>query len=100
MTPDPRFARDIRDGVRRLLRLPIRGADGVRADADAELDAYIEARVEQFVARGMTPADARTEVLHRLGGSVAEVRALVRSSAARREGQKRFGELIDDIRQD
>jgi putative ABC transport system permease protein len=71
-----------------------------RADADAELEAYIEARVDQFVARGLTPAAARVEALSRLGGTVGDVRAMLQHSAARREGQMRIRDMLDDAVQD
>ena len=51
--------RRIRPGVSRLFRLMLGSDQHARADADAELDAYIESRVEHLVARGwprMKPA--------------------------------------------
>jgi predicted permease len=100
MVNDPVFGRGIRAGVRRLFRLPGRTPASARADADEELDAYIEARIEHFVARGMKPAEARVEALNRLGGTLSEVRAILRYSAEQREGQMRFRDMVDDLLHD
>jgi len=92
----------IRAGVRRLFRLPLRTAAQVHADADEELEGFVEARVDQLVARGADPVAARAEALRRLGGgtTVAEVRARLRRSAERREGRMRFNEALHRVRQD
>jgi putative ABC transport system permease protein len=92
----------IRPGVRRLFRLPLRTADQATADADAELEAFLEASVEHLVQRGMTPEAARSEALSRLGVPVDDARATLRRSAERRETRKRLrgaiGDVVDDIR--
>ena len=90
----------IRSGVRRLFRLPLHTADIARADADAELDAFLEERIESLVRRGMTPAEAREEALRRLGGPLSDVRASLRHSAERREGRMRFRDMVDDLVED
>ena len=90
----------IRSGVRRLFRLPLRRRDVARVDADDELDAYVEARIEYLTARGMSPVEARVETLKRLGGTIEEVRTLLRSSAERRETRMRIGDYMDDLIQD
>jgi predicted permease len=94
------FGRGVRPGVRRLFRLPLRTPARAHADADAELDSYIESRIEYFVARGMSPAQARLEAMHRLGGSLSEVRAMLHHSAERREQHMRFTDALDDVVQD
>jgi len=45
--------------VRRLFRLESRSADATRADADAELASFLEARVDDLVAHGMPREAAR-----------------------------------------
>ena len=90
----------IRSGVRRLFRLPLRRREFARMDADDELDAYVEARIEYLTARGMSPVEARVEALRRLGGSIDEVRTLLRSSAERRETRLRIGDYVDDLMND
>jgi putative ABC transport system permease protein len=93
--------RTIRAGVRRLFRLPLRTADRARADADEELQSFLDARVESLVARGMRPADARAEALRRLGGdTLDEVRARLHRSAERREGRRRAAERVESVRHD
>jgi len=74
----------IRPGVKRLLRLSLRGR-AADADADAELRAYIAARVDHLVARGMSAEQARAETERRLGGPLTEVQTAMRESARRRE---------------
>jgi putative ABC transport system permease protein len=92
----------IRPGVRRLFGLPLRTVDQVRSDADAELDAFLEERVEHLVQRGMSPEAARSEAMRRLGASMDDTRTALRESAKRREGRKRLRdiirELMDDVR--
>ncbi|HEX6537351.1 MAG TPA: ABC transporter permease [Gemmatimonadaceae bacterium] len=100
MTRERALGRGIRAGVRRLFRLPLRTPAIARADADAELDAFLAERIEHLVRRGMTPAEARDEALRRLGGSLTEVRDALRRSAERREGRMRLRDRIDDVRQD
>src|SRR4051794_37128424 len=91
----------IRRGVRRLFGLPLRTAEQARADADAELDAFLAARTDDLVARGADPALARAEALRRLGGdTLGDVRARLHHSAERREGRMRLREGIFRVRQD
>ena len=45
---------DIRPGVRRVFRLPLRSRADIHADLDDELDAFIESRVDSLVARGLS----------------------------------------------
>lgn len=97
MKSEPSIRRGVRAGVRRLLRLPLHTPPLARADADAELDSYIESRIEYFIARGMTPAEARLEALNRLGGTLSEVRAMLNHSAELRERRLRVRETIDDM---
>ena len=90
----------IRAGVRRLFRLPLHTPDVARADADAELESFLDERVASLVRRGMTPEAARKEALRRLGAPLGEVQAALRHSAERREGRQRPRELIDELLQD
>lgn len=90
----------IRAGIRRLFRLPVRTPGGARADADAELDAFLEERIASLVRRGLTPAAARQEAIRRLGAPLGEVRATLRHSAERREGRLRLREGLDELLQD
>ena len=94
------IGRGIRAGVRRLFQLPPRTRDLTDADADAELDAFLQARIEHLVASGMTPADARAEALLRLGAPLDDVRASLHRSAGRREGCLRVLQWADAVRAD
>ena len=85
MTEAPGLGRGIRAGVQRLFRLRLRTPAMARDDADAELDAFLDARVEHLVARGMPLGAARAEALRRLGAPEADVRVGLRRSAERRE---------------
>lgn len=91
------IGRGIRAGVRRIFRLPPRSRAMVDDDADAELDAFIDARIEHLVARGMTPEEARAEALRRLGAPLDDVRASLHRSAGRREGRRRIVDLADAL---
>jgi predicted permease len=92
--------RGIRAGVRRLVRLPLRTAAGARADADEELASFVDARVADLMARGLSASDARTEALRRLGAPLDQVRARVRASAAHRYQRLQWREWLATIAQD
>jgi hypothetical protein len=92
--------RGIRAGVRRLFRLAPRTRAMAGDDADAELDAFLDARTEHLVARGMPPAEARAEALRRLGAPLDDVRASLHRSAARRERRRRALEWADALHSD
>jgi putative ABC transport system permease protein len=85
----------IRPGVFKLLRLTFGSDRYARADADAELDAYIESRVEHHMAQGMTPDDARAEALASLGAPLEEVRHRLHSSTIHRETRMRNRERFE-----
>ena len=46
-----------------------------RADVDDELRFHIESRVEEYIASGMTPDDARAEAMRRFGNVAAVQRS-------------------------
>jgi putative ABC transport system permease protein len=91
---------NIRAGIRKLFRLDLHRSDQARREMDDELQFFLEARTEQLVTRGMTPAAAREEALRRLGGSIEETRHQLLHSATRREERMRFQEWWSDLRQD
>jgi hypothetical protein len=53
--------------MRRLFRLPLRGDAAAAADVDEELQAFLGERVNDLVAQGMSPTEARAP--RRFGGS-------------------------------
>jgi hypothetical protein len=85
---------DIRPGVRRLLRFPIRTRATMTRDADDELEALISCRVEHLIARGLSPQDARAEAIRRLGASLDQVRHQLRLNAGQRERRMRVVEFL------
>jgi ElaB/YqjD/DUF883 family membrane-anchored ribosome-binding protein len=90
----------LRPGVARLFRLPLRDQRAIHADIDEELEALIASRVDDLVARGV-PADlARQEALRRLGASLESVRDQLHHSAEVRERQMRIRDYWDDFVQD
>ena len=90
----------IRPGVRHYFRLALRLRRLGRADAIAELESVLAARVEQFMDLGMSAADARKEAIRRLGSSVEQALHDLEQSAERREERMRLRDLIDDLRDD
>jgi len=75
---------EIRPGVRRLLRFPIRTRATIKRDADDELEALIACSVEHLMASGMSADDARAEAMRRLGASVDQVRRQLHTDADQR----------------
>ena len=90
----------IRSGVRRLFRIPMHTPERVTADANDELSAMLDERVEHLIARGMPPAQARAEALRRLGAPLGDAREMIQSSASAREREIRLRRSIEDLAQD
>jgi putative ABC transport system permease protein len=90
----------IRPGVLRLFRLSVRSDRRARADADAELDAYIDSRVEHLVTHGAAPDDARARAIASLGAPIDEVRSRLHSSAIHREARMQKREGFDGVIRD
>ncbi len=92
----------IRNGIRRLFRLALHRHADAAPDADAELGAVIDARIEYLVARGASPDAARAEAMRHLGASPDNARDAVRRSAEQRERSLRwrawFGDMTSDVR--
>jgi predicted permease len=90
----------IRDGVKRLLRLPLRTRAQIDADADAELQSFLAERVDFLMSRGMSESEARAEALRRLGPSLSDAAHQLHSSARNRERRMSLREMFDDFAQD
>ena len=90
----------LRPGIARLFRLPLRGRHSIHADIDEELEALIASRVEDLVARGVPPDTARSEALRRLGASLESVRDVLHHSAEVRERRMRVRDYGEDFIQD
>lgn len=91
---------EIRDGVLRLIRLPLRTRAQIDADADAELESFLAERIDHLMSRGLSESDARQEALKRLGPSLSEAAHLLHHSARTRERRMNMRELFDDFTQD
>lgn len=75
-------------GIRRLFRLD-RGARGVEADVDLELEHHFAAAVDDLVRRGASLEEARAEILSRFGDLPGTRAALVASTRARERSRRR-----------
>lgn len=89
----------IRRGIRRLFRLPLRRADVVRRDVEAEIDTHLALRTEQLMARGLPPEAARAEAARLFGALDIDHQALAHA-AHHREQRMRMTEFFDAIRHD
>jgi predicted permease len=94
----PRFG--LRPGVRRLFRLPVRGAAGRMREIDDELAAVLQARVDDFVARGMQVDEARQAALRALGAPVTTVRESLHSSQQAPARRMTIRDYLADAAQD
>src|SRR3569833_3983949 len=90
----------LRNGVRRLFRLPLRTRAQVETDANEELRSFFTARVDDLVAQGLSHNEARREALRRLGAPIDDAAAALHTSAGRRERRMRTRGMIGDLRQD
>ncbi len=89
----------IRPGIRRLFRLPLRRADQVEQELDAEIRLHVELRAERLRREGLAPDEAWAEALRRFG-PLEEARATLRGAARRREERLGARESLAGLRQD
>jgi predicted permease len=97
--PDDRERGEIRPGVARIHRLPVRGADRARSEADEEIRLHLALRTDQLVRGGLSPEAARAEAERRFG-PLDEARARLHTSAERREERMRMREMFEGAWQD
>ncbi|HWC45571.1 MAG TPA: permease prefix domain 1-containing protein, partial [Casimicrobiaceae bacterium] len=71
----------------------------IAADVDDELRFHAEMRVAEYLARGMTEAEARRAVAHRLG-DVDAARAACIEQGKLRELHARNADMLDSLRAD
>jgi predicted permease len=90
----------IRRGIARLFRLPLRTRSQVEADANEELQTFLEERVAALMALGIPESDARAEALRRLGHSFTDAAHLLQQSARTRERRMSLRDFFDDLTQD
>ena len=89
----------LRPGIRRLFRLPLSSSARAAADADAELDAFMESQVDHLVSRGVSLAEAREQAFHGLGAPLHDIRQGLHHSVTQREDRMQRRERIDELLQ-
>jgi putative ABC transport system permease protein len=86
---------------RRLFSLGIFRRRAARAEMMEELAFHVDARVNELVARGMSPDDARAEALRRIGGDLDDAGKRLGDSAELKERRldvrDRIHDFIDDV---
>src|SRR5215207_7893346 len=92
MTPHRRLP----DAVRRIFRLPRRGAADLAREVDDEIRFHLEMRAAELSAAGMDPAAARAEALRRFG-DVAELREFYRRTEAPRVRRQRLSDWLAGV---
>src|SRR5262245_31916964 len=93
-------SRDLRAGIRRLFRIPLRTTRQIESDADEELRTFLAERVDDLMAHGMSPDDARAEAIRRLGAPIDDTASFLHTSAIHRERRMRLHETFADLAQD
>ena len=94
------MAFSIRPKIRRAFQLALRRRDVVDAEVDAELQAHVDLRVSQLMARGLTREQAEAEARRRFGASWDAAVGNVRRAGQRRESRLSLRERLDDARSD
>jgi putative ABC transport system permease protein len=84
---------------RRLFRLPRATHRSVAAEIDSELEFHLQMRIDELVALGRTPAEAREEALRRFG-NLAEARSSLVVGGTIRARRSRWATWLTDLRQD
>jgi putative ABC transport system permease protein len=70
-----------------------------RADAEDELSFHIDSRIEEFVAMGMSPEDAKAEAMRRFG-DLERARARLQEIVRLQEQDRKRADMWDALRQD
>jgi predicted permease len=94
MTP-----REIRPGIRGLLRLAVRRPQDAPAEMEDEIQLHIALRTQQLIGQGRDPDEARAEAESRFG-IPDRARHTLHRSAERRESRMDLFERFDALRQD
>ncbi|HYN07392.1 MAG TPA: ABC transporter permease [Vicinamibacterales bacterium] len=71
----------------------------VEDEVDAEFDFHVEMRTRQYIAGGLSPADAREAAVRRFG-DIDRVNARCRALGKRRDREMRHSEYLLELRQD
>ena len=84
---------------RRVFRLPWRSKRQIGVDVEEELRFHLDMRVDELVARGMTPHAARTEAMRQFG-DLDDARQYINAVDRETEAAHRRSEYMGDLRQD
>jgi putative ABC transport system permease protein len=71
----------------------------VEQEVDSELAFHIEMRMRDYIARGMSPNEARREAVRRFG-NIEQINEVCRDIGRRRDREMRRTELLAELRQD
>src|SRR5215207_2171220 len=85
------------DGIRKAFKRA--GRSSAATDVNDELAFHITRRVDELIARGMSPADARAEAM-RAFGDVNDVREELERLTRERNVRERRGEWLSDLAYD
>src|SRR5205823_7082823 len=85
-------------GIRRLFRLET-SRPSVERDVDAEIDFHLQMRLDELIARGLSPDEARREAT-RLFGDLDRVREGLTAIDRDRVGRERRAEWWSGVMQD
>lgn len=87
---------------RRLFNLDLFRKRTARAEMLEEIEFHLDARIAQFVARGMTEEVARAEALRRFGSTIADAHQRLGLSAEQKtrriDMRERLHDFVDDVR--
>src|ERR687889_1689584 len=82
--------------VRRLFRLPRRGAADLAREVDDEVRFHLEMRAAELTAAGMDPASARAEAVRRFG-DLAELKEFYQRTETPRLRRQRAREWLPRV---
>ena len=85
---------------RPFFRLAVRRRAAARDEMREELAFHLQARIDQLVARGVSPADARDEALRRLGVPLEQAETELGTSAELKEQRMDMHERLDNVADD
>jgi predicted permease len=83
----------------RFFRFPWRTSRQIRADVDEELRFHLDMRVDELVARGLTPEGARSAALREFG-DLDDARRYIGAVDRDIEAAQRRSEIVHDVLQD
>jgi putative ABC transport system permease protein len=91
MTRERGDRREIRPGVRRVVRLRPRDGDGLADQTEEEIALHLQLRTEELVGQGWSPDEARAEANRRFGSIYRARRRLMREARGRERRMRMMG---------